>query len=95
MICNKDRYGIFKKSPARCSDYLEPKIFIIAMKEKTCLFPLKFCSFQWIRTIKAITKTIENENTWENILPGIAQKMKLPIEDLFSICDQIRTFLRI
>ena len=58
MICNKDRYGIFKKSPARCSGYLEPKIFIIAMKEKTYLFPLKFCSFQWIRTTKAITKTI-------------------------------------
>ena len=28
-------------------------------------------------------------------LPNTAQKMKFPIEDFFSKCDQIRSFLRI
>ena len=38
------------------------------------------------------------QNNFHNILDDIAnttQKMKFPIKDFFSKCDQIRSFLRI
>ena len=36
------------------------------------------------------------DSIWEEFLrSNIAQKMKFPIQDFFSKCDQIRSFLRI
>ena len=44
----------------------------------------------WIRLRKVLVKYSRSQN-----IIGTAQKMKFSIKDLFSKCDQIRSFLRI
>ena len=57
----KAAHGIFKKSPARRSDYLEDNEIDNRQNDQSMKgnFPLKFCGHRWLENGKAITRFLE------------------------------------
>ena len=57
----KGCYFVFKKSPARRSDYLEVNDLLESHlgRDSSYLFPLKYCGHRWMKNTKAITRVKE------------------------------------
>ena len=54
-IVLRNCYSIFKKCPAKCSDYLEANDLQESHEGKStvCLFPLRYCGHRWLENEKA------------------------------------------
>ena len=88
----KSFYSIFKKSPARRSDYLKVNNLHSAheAKDSSYLFPLKFCGHRWLENGEAITRIIEIAPYLKKYMDFLV-KEKVPKKD--DRFERIKLFL--
>ena len=79
----KSFYSIFKKSPARRSDYLKVNDLHSALeaKDSSYLFPSKFYGHRWLENGKAITRIIEIAPYLKRYMDFLVKEKKVPKKD--------------
>ena len=73
----KSAHGIFKKSPARKSDYLAAND-IKMMDDVSERFPLKFCGHRWLENGKVLTRFFKVIEMMVKILREFKAAKKFP-----------------
>ena len=79
----KGCFSIFKKSPARRSDYLSSNDLHCSHvgKDSSYLVPLKFCGHRWLENSKAISRILEIYPYLQTYFKCLSAEKKMPKDD--------------
>ena len=78
----KNCFSIFKRSPARRSDYLQANDIHVSHegRDKSYLFPLKFCGHRWLENSKSLNRILEIFDKLKNYFSWLETQRRQQIQ---------------